>query len=398
MRSLLSLSFAAAVAVLSVDAAAFPQSDHPAMTDPSKAKEKAPDTFRAKFETTKGDIVMECTRAWAPNGVDRFYNLVRIGYFDDIAFFRAVKGFVVQWGIHGDPKVSAAWRSANIPADPPKQSNKRGFVTYAMARSPDTRSTQLFINFGDNSNLDSMGFAPICQVAEGMDIAEKLYAGYGEEITELQGEIQFKGNAYLRSKWPKLDYVKTATIVGEAAPPDRKSKPDTAPSAGADPKDPNKDQGGKDADPEKQESGDNTFLYAIVGVVVVGGAIYLFTRKPEEEKPAPKPAKGEPPKKKKSSSGDEPPKKKKADDDAPKKKSSDDPPKKKSDEKKAEAKKSDEKKAEAKKADEKKADEKKADEKKADEKKAADAKKKAEDDEDEDEDEDEDDDGEDDDA
>lgn len=204
-------------ALAAADASAFPQSTHPAMKDPSKATEKAPDSFRAKFTTTKGDIVFECTRAWAPNGVDRFYNLVKIGFFDDVALFRVAKGFVVQWGIHGDPQVSRVWSDANLPPDPVVQSNKRGMLTYAMAGRPDTRSTQLFINYGDNTSLDAQGFAPICKVVSGMETADAFNGEYAERVTGMQGEIQAKGNAYLREKWPNLDYIKTAVIDGNGA-------------------------------------------------------------------------------------------------------------------------------------------------------------------------------------
>lgn len=289
MRFVLPLLAAASVAV-AADAVAFPQSTHPAMTDPSKATEKAPDKFQAKFETTKGDVVFECARDWAPNGVDRFYNLVKIGFFDDVALFRVAKGFVVQWGIHGDPKVSAAWRNANLPPDPPKQSNTRGTLTYAMAGSPDTRSTQLFINYGDNSSLDAQGFAPICKVTTGMDIAESFYGGYGERVTGKQGQIQTQGNAYLKEQWPELDYIKTATIVGEAPSPQRGSKPDA------------------NAAPVKPEESSNT-MYVVVAAIAAGVAIFLFTRKKEEEKPAPaprKPREDSAPKKKKRKKRSEP--------------------------------------------------------------------------------------------
>ena len=258
---------------LAADAAAFPQSNHPAMLDPSKATEKAPDTFRAKFETTKGDIVFECTRDWAPNGVDRFYNLVKIGFFDDITLFRVAKGFVVQWGIHGDPKVSAAWGHANLPPDKPKQSNTRGMLTYAMAGRPDTRSTQVFINYGDNTNLDAMGFAPICKVTEGMEVADSFYSGYGEAVTEQQGPITMQGNEYLKAKWPKLDAIKTATIVGEA-PADR--------------------GGAKPA--AKEES--SIVPWVVGGVVVLAIAFVVVNRK-KEEPPKPKEDEAKPRRKKK---------------------------------------------------------------------------------------------------
>jgi peptidyl-prolyl cis-trans isomerase A (cyclophilin A) len=191
----------------------FPEGTHAALRDPSKAAEKAPAKFKAKFETTAGDFVIESERDWAPNGVDRFYNLVKIGFFNDVCFFRAVTGFVVQFGIHGNPAVSKHWRDANLAPDPVKESNKRGYLTYAMAGSPDTRSTQLFINYKDNDRLDKMGFAPVGKVVSGMDVVDKLHQGYGEAPSGAQGAIQEKGNAFLRAEFPELDYIKTATIV-----------------------------------------------------------------------------------------------------------------------------------------------------------------------------------------
>lgn len=271
MKRALSLAAGASVLALALAAHAFPESGHPAMLDPQKAQEKAPATFRAKLETTKGNVVFECTRDWAPNGVDRFYNLVKIGYFDDVAFFRVVKGFVVQWGIHGNPKVSAVWSDANLPPDPPKQSNKRGTLTYAMAGSPDTRSTQLFVNYKDNTNLDAMGFAPICQVVEGMDVIDKLNGQYGEEVTNKQGSIQAEGNAYLRSKYPELDYIKTSLVVGEAPSPERGQKL----------------EGG---DAHASDSGDKIVFGAIAVIVLGGGAFVIFGSKSGGDTPAPKPA------------------------------------------------------------------------------------------------------------
>jgi len=187
-----------------------------ALHDPSRATEQAPDRFRVRFETTKGPFVVEVTRAWAPRGADRFYNLVRAGYYDDVAFFRVIEGFMVQFGIHGDPRVNAAWRVARIPDDPGTQSNRRGTVTYAMA-GPDTRTTQLFINFKDNASLDSQGFAPFGRVIEGMAVVDSLYSGYGEGAPRGmgpdQGRAQAEGNAYLRGSFPRLDLVKTARVV-----------------------------------------------------------------------------------------------------------------------------------------------------------------------------------------
>jgi len=198
----------------------FPASTHEAMKDPSKATEEAPAEFSVKFDTTAGAFSMTCHRDWAPYGADRFYNLVKIGYFDDVAFFRAVKGFVVQFGIHGDPEVNKAWRTANIEPDEVKESNKKGTLTFAQAGRPrekgktaETRATQLFINLKDNERLDGMGFAPICTVTDGMDVVMKLHTGYGERAGRDQGAITMKGNEYLRKKYPLLDYVKTARLA-----------------------------------------------------------------------------------------------------------------------------------------------------------------------------------------
>jgi peptidyl-prolyl cis-trans isomerase A (cyclophilin A) len=188
----------------------------PELLDPSLSKEQAPETYKAKFTTTKGDFVIEVTRSWAPHGADRFYNLVKIGFFNDIALFRVAKGFVVQFGIHGDPRVSKKWQEANLPADEVKESNVRGMVTYAMAGRPDTRSTQLFINFKDNSSLDQQGFAPLGKVVEGMDVVDSFNGEYGERPTSDQGNIVQSGNSYLRERYPNLDYIKSASIVGDA--------------------------------------------------------------------------------------------------------------------------------------------------------------------------------------
>lgn len=160
-------------------------------------------------------------RAWAPHGADRFYNLVKNGFYDDARFFRVISGFMVQFGIHGDPAVSAVWQGARLPRDPVKQSNKRGYITYAMGASPDTRTTQVFINFADNSNLDSMGFAPFGRVVSGMDVVDKIYSDYGEGAPRGrgpgQGRIQMEGNAYLAKEFPKLDSIKKATIEKDEA-------------------------------------------------------------------------------------------------------------------------------------------------------------------------------------
>jgi peptidyl-prolyl cis-trans isomerase A (cyclophilin A) len=181
-----------------------------ALKNPAALKEKAPETFKAKFVTTKGPFVVEVKRAWSPNGADRFYNLVKNGYFERVKFFRVVPNFVVQFGIHPDPAISAKWREANIPDDKVVQSNKKGFLTFATA-GPNTRTTQLFISLADNERLDSMGFSAFGHVIQGMDVVEKLYSGYGEQPD--QRSIQEQGNAYLDKEWPKLDAITKATIV-----------------------------------------------------------------------------------------------------------------------------------------------------------------------------------------
>lgn len=177
---------------------------------------QAPDSFRAKFETSAGDFVIEVHRRWAPLGADRFYNLTRSGYYDGVRFFRVISGFMVQFGIHGDPAVSAAWRDRRIADDPVRRTNLRSFVSFATA-GPGTRTTQVFINFGSNDQLDGMGFAPFGQVVEGMDVVDKLYAGYGEGAPRGrgpdQGRLQAEGNAYLQRAFPRMDYVKRASIV-----------------------------------------------------------------------------------------------------------------------------------------------------------------------------------------
>jgi cyclophilin family peptidyl-prolyl cis-trans isomerase len=182
---------------------------------PAELNEQAPATFRANLDTSKGAIVITVHRDWAPVGADRFYNLVKNGFYDDVRFFRVIPGFMAQFGIHGNPAVAAAWRPAQIKDDPVKQTNKRGYVTFATA-GPNTRTTQLFINFGDNAGLDKQGFAPFGEVTAGMDIVDKIYSGYGEGAPRGkgpdQGRTQSEGNAYLTKEFPRLDYIKSATI------------------------------------------------------------------------------------------------------------------------------------------------------------------------------------------
>ncbi len=180
-----------------------------ALKNPATLNEKAPDTYKTKFDTSKGEFLVEVHRDWAPLGADRFYNLVKNGFFDECRFFRVVPAFMVQFGINGAPAIQSGWRAANIKDDPPKQSNKRGYITFANA-GPNTRSTQVFINFKDNAFLDNQGFAPFGRVASGMEVVEKISSEYGEKPN--QGSIQTQGNAYLNKEFPKLDYVKKATI------------------------------------------------------------------------------------------------------------------------------------------------------------------------------------------
>ena len=184
---------------------------------PAMMNQMAPETYRARFTTTRGDFVIEVTRDWAPNGADRFYNLVKSGFYDDTRFFRVVYGFMAQWGIHGDPAVAAVWRNATIPDDPVKQSNTRGMVSFAMS-GPGTRTTQVFINYADkNMVLDAQGFAPFGKVVEGMEVVNKIFSGYGEAAPKGHGpdqdRIQKEGNAYLAKSYAKLDAIKSATLV-----------------------------------------------------------------------------------------------------------------------------------------------------------------------------------------
>lgn len=185
------------------------------LSDPASLNEKAPDVYKVKFDTSKGPFVVEVHRDWAPNGADRFYNLVKNGFFNDARFFRVIDGFMVQFGINGDPGIMARWRAAQISDDPVSQSNTKGMVTYAMA-GPNTRTSQVFINFGDNSQLDRSGFAPFGRVVSGMNVVEALNAEYGEGAPNGRGpnqsRIQNEGNAYLSKEFPRMDYIKKATI------------------------------------------------------------------------------------------------------------------------------------------------------------------------------------------
>ncbi len=194
-----------------------PQAPYPAaLLRPSALVRQAPAEFEVKFVTSKGDFVVKVTRAWAPLGADRFYNLVRNRFYDRAVFFRVVttpRPFVVQFGLSAFPEVSRAWANAKIKDDPVVQSNKRGFITYAMA-GPNTRTTQVYVNLGDNSRLDAMGFAPFGEVTQGMEVIDQLYGGYGDGPgAPDQGLIQEQGSSYLQKEFPLLDGIKTARIV-----------------------------------------------------------------------------------------------------------------------------------------------------------------------------------------
>jgi peptidyl-prolyl cis-trans isomerase A (cyclophilin A) len=186
-------------------------------TPPTVAADPAsPDSFRVKFATTKGTFTVDVIRAWAPKGADRFYRLVNEGYFKDVRFFRVLPGFMAQFGLSGNPALNAKMDTLRIADDPVTQSNKRGMLTFATA-GPNTRSNQFFINYKDNAMLDAQGFAPFGKVVDGMKAVDAMYSGYGEGAPNGPGpeqeSIRQKGNDYLQRSFPKLDYIKSATIV-----------------------------------------------------------------------------------------------------------------------------------------------------------------------------------------
>ena len=192
---------------------ATPPTPPPALLKPAALHAKAPPTYEVAFKTTKGTFVLTVHRSWAPIGADRFYDLVKARFFDGDEFFRVVKGFVVQFGMSPYPAVSSAWQNANIKDDPVKASNTPGTITFADA-GPNTRTTQVFVNLGNNAaNLDGQGFAPFGKVTKGMAVVNKLYGGYDDAPTNLQGQIASQGNAFLKKRFPKLDAVITARVV-----------------------------------------------------------------------------------------------------------------------------------------------------------------------------------------
>ncbi len=188
----------------------------PAKPEPKKAAgglpDHAPDVYKVRMDTSKGLVIMECHKAWSPKGADHFYDLVKLHFYDDARFFRVIRGFMAQFGMNGTPATNAVWANASILDDPPAgQHNTRGMVSYGKTGAPNSRSTQLFINFVDNSRLDGAGFTPVCQVTSGMEAVDQFWAGYGEAPD--QGLIGAQGNAYLNAQFPHLDYIKKATIV-----------------------------------------------------------------------------------------------------------------------------------------------------------------------------------------
>ena len=210
------LALAAAACLVLAACSSTPDAPKEAPKKEAAKSESAPPTFNVRLETTKGDVEIEVTREWAPKGADHFHTLVKTGFYDGARFFRVRPGFVVQFGISGDPKTNRLWSTMNLQDDPVKQSNTRGMVTYATA-GPNTRTTQIFINLADtNKRLDKDGFAPFGKVTKGMDVVESFYNGYGEMAPRGQGvdtdKLEQQGTPYLESKFPRLDFIKKAAI------------------------------------------------------------------------------------------------------------------------------------------------------------------------------------------
>lgn len=188
------------------------------MLGASSCLAEAPATYQVKMETTKGTFYIDVQRSWSPHGADRFYELVNSGFYNQCAFFRVIEGFMAQVGINGDPDTQAKWRDQTIQDDPVAKSNLRGYVTFAKTGAPNSRTTQLFINFQDNRRLDQMGFAPFGYISpEGMRVVDTLYNGYGEAAPRGRGpsqsRLQLEGNAYLKREFPRLDYIIKASVV-----------------------------------------------------------------------------------------------------------------------------------------------------------------------------------------
>jgi len=216
MRSPLSLVLFLATSAVAATFAAQPTAVNPKLKNPAALAEHAPATYRARVDTSQGVFVIEAHREWAPLAADRFYNLVKNGFYNDARFFRVLSGFMAQFGLNGDPDVQRAWTNAGLPDEPTKQSNLRGFVSFARESSPNSRYTMVFINYKDNSYLDTEGFPPFGQVVAGLDVVDKLYGGYGRTNVPDQHRITSEGNAYLSAEYPKLDYIRRATIESQA--------------------------------------------------------------------------------------------------------------------------------------------------------------------------------------
>lgn len=228
MKQLAALSLLVLAASCGQEAPPAPPPAPPAPRDPQPSNplfdpkceamnETAPAKFKVRFETSEGAFVVEVTRDWSPRGADRFYNLVRNRFYDECRFFRVLENFMAQVGINGEPRISRAFRDATLQDDPVQQSNTRGMVTYAKTNAPNSRGTQIFINYKDNRQLDAQGFSPFGKVIEGMEVVDRLHAGYGEggpgRNAPDQGRIEHEGNDYLRREFPELDYIRTARIV-----------------------------------------------------------------------------------------------------------------------------------------------------------------------------------------
>ena len=190
----------------------------PALMDPASANKEAPPKFQAKFTTTKGEFVVEVTRAWAPNGADRFYNMCQSGYFTDIAIFRSIKGFMFQFGIHGDPAVSAKWMESNIEDDKSNGiSNTPGTLSFAQTARPNSRSVQMFVNTGNNTFLDKARgggapFVPFGKIVSGMSVIPKIHVT-GENKPDVQGKFKQGGNEYIKTKYPNVDFIRSVSVV-----------------------------------------------------------------------------------------------------------------------------------------------------------------------------------------
>lgn len=210
-----------------------PASSSARLANPALWTKQAPEEYKTKLATTKGDIVIDVHRDWAPRGADRFYNLVRSGYLNNAAFYRVAPGFIVQFGAAADPKVGAVWEKSTIKDDPVKHSNKPYTITFAATGQPHSRTTELFINLRDNAGLDPQGFAAFGEVVEGKEVVDQIYSGYGE-MAEQGGKgpsqqlLKMQGKAYLDKNFPKLDSIKTATIIsGEPAAAPKPAAPAT---------------------------------------------------------------------------------------------------------------------------------------------------------------------------